>query len=212
VGRPREHDEETRLALLEAAERILDAHGPDAVSVRAVADEAGTSTRAVYSLFGSKDGLLAELSKRAFVVLAGYMDALPMDGDPVEDLIAAGMGAFRRFANQRPALFRLAFQRILPSLELPGDYWRTADATFGRLVARVERVEAEGGLDGRDPRAVATEFTALCEGLMTVELRGRLMSDRADEIWRDALEALVRGYAGASPSSARRKPARPRRR
>jgi len=56
MGRPREHDEATRAALLEAAERIVADRGPTALSVRAVAEAAGTSTRAVYSLFGSKDG------------------------------------------------------------------------------------------------------------------------------------------------------------
>ena len=62
MGRPREHDEATRTQLRGAAERLVAGGGPDALSVRAVADEARTSTRAVYSLFGSKDGLVAALA------------------------------------------------------------------------------------------------------------------------------------------------------
>ena len=54
MGRPREHDEHTRVALLAAAEQLVAEGGPTQLSVRAVADAAGTSTRAVYSLFGSK--------------------------------------------------------------------------------------------------------------------------------------------------------------
>ena len=70
MGRPREHDERTRAALLAAAERIVAEGGPAALSVRAVADAAGTTTRAVYSLFGSKDGLLVEaLARDAFEFL-----------------------------------------------------------------------------------------------------------------------------------------------
>jgi AcrR family transcriptional regulator len=53
VGRPREHDETTGESLRAEAERIVAEHGLSAVSVRAVADAAQTTTRAVYSTFGS---------------------------------------------------------------------------------------------------------------------------------------------------------------
>ena len=53
MGRPKEHDARTAAALLEAAESVVQSDGVDALSVRRVADEVGTSTRAVYSLFGS---------------------------------------------------------------------------------------------------------------------------------------------------------------
>ena len=67
MGRPREHDERTRAALREAAERLVAAGGPGALSVRAVAEEAGTTTRAVYSVFGSKEGLVVDaLARDAF--------------------------------------------------------------------------------------------------------------------------------------------------
>ena len=43
MGRPRVHDEETRAALRAAAERLVAEGGPGAFSVRAVAEEVGTS-------------------------------------------------------------------------------------------------------------------------------------------------------------------------
>ena len=69
MGRPREHNEATATALLEAAERTVQAAGLEALSVRGVADDVGTTTRAVYTLFGSKDGLLVALGTRAFAML-----------------------------------------------------------------------------------------------------------------------------------------------
>jgi AcrR family transcriptional regulator len=42
-------------ALLDQAELLLSSGGPEAVSVRNVAQAAGTTTRAVYTVFGSKD-------------------------------------------------------------------------------------------------------------------------------------------------------------
>src|SRR6185295_8413429 len=71
VGRPREHDEHTRAALRAAAERLVARGGAGALSVRAVAEEARTTTRAIYALFGSKDGLLVDaLAQGAFEFLA----------------------------------------------------------------------------------------------------------------------------------------------
>ena len=69
MGRPTRHDDATRAALLIAAERLVETSGPGALSVRAVADQIGTTTRAVYSTFGSKEGLLASLAQRSFELL-----------------------------------------------------------------------------------------------------------------------------------------------
>ncbi len=83
MGRPREHSEQTRAALRAAAERLVAEGGPAALSVRAVAREAGTTTRAVYSLFGSKEALLVDaLARDAFEFLYEEIDALPETDDP----------------------------------------------------------------------------------------------------------------------------------
>jgi AcrR family transcriptional regulator len=77
MGRPREHNEQTRAALRAAAERLISEGGPQAFSVRAVAAEVGTTTRAVYSLFGSKEALLVDaLAQGAFEYLAEGIAAL----------------------------------------------------------------------------------------------------------------------------------------
>ena len=118
MGRPREHDESTRVALLAAAEPIVADRGAGALSVRAVADAAGTTTRAVYSLFGSKDGLLVEaLARDAFEFLHTEIGKLDETDDPVADLIDVGLLVFRRLVREHPALYRIAFQRIVPGLE-----------------------------------------------------------------------------------------------
>ena len=68
MGRPKEHDEATRERLLEAAEQLSASKGWEFVTVRGVADQAGTSTRAVYALFDSKEGL-EQAFARGLIVL-----------------------------------------------------------------------------------------------------------------------------------------------
>ena len=150
MGRPREHDEQTRAALLAAAERIVADGGPAALSVRAVAEAAGTTTRAVYSLFGSKDGLLVQaLARDAFEFLYTEIGALEETDDPASDLLEVGLLVFRRLVRDHPALYRVAFQRIVPGLEAGPELAATRQRAWEQLVAKVERLRAAGQFGGQ---------------------------------------------------------------
>jgi AcrR family transcriptional regulator len=207
VGRPPEHDETTGAALLAAAERLIDEGGPDAVSVRAVADEVGTSTRAIYTVFGSKQGLLEAMATRLFEDLNEAIDAVPRTDDPAADLVEAGMEAFRKTVLAHPSLYRLVFLRVVPDLELGPEFGQVAYEAFGRMQALVERVAPDG--PAVQERALA--FHALTEGLASMEVRGQMLDTlNAERIWRDALTTMVRGFetdrvdAERAPSPSRR--------
>ena len=88
MARPRVHDRDTGEVVLDRALGILRAAGPEAISVRAVADAAGTSTRAVYAVFGSKQALVDALAERGYRRLAELVAAVRETDDPVADLVA----------------------------------------------------------------------------------------------------------------------------
>ena len=201
MGRPRRHDDNTADALLETAERIAEAEGPGGLTVRRVADAGGTTTRAVYSLFGSKEGLLVALGRRAFDLLRLEITAMPTSDQPAADLVDAGVTVFRRFAVDHPALFRIGVQRALPEPQLWAEVRGAASEALAGLELRVERLRAAGLLDGRTIREATRAFHALCEGLAAMELRGALPRGEEEQIWRDALTALVQGFAVPRPSA-----------
>jgi AcrR family transcriptional regulator len=181
--------------LLAAAERIVEADGVDALSVRAVATEVGTTTRAVYSLFGSKSGLVAALGAHAFDLLGNGVNALPETDDPVADLVAAGL-VFRAFACSHPSLFQIAVQKTEVPIDVADRFGSAARAAFAHLEHRVERLDQRVGLGGRSTHDAACQFHALCEGLAAIELRGVLdNATHAERQWRQALEALLNGFA-----------------
>jgi AcrR family transcriptional regulator len=195
MGRPKEHDDATRAALLAAAERLIDEGGPDAASVRAVADEVGTSTRAVYSVFGSKQGLLEAVATRLFEALNHAIDAVPLTDDPAADLVEVGLRGFRRTALEHPSLYRLVFLRVVPDLDLGPDFGQVAYEAFGRMQARVERLQPAGAPGGTTLHERALAFHALTEGLASMEVRGQMLAQvDAERVWRDALSSLVRGF------------------
>lgn len=191
-----------------AAERLVAEGGPGAFSVRAVADEVSTTTRAVYSLFGSKEGLLVDaLAQGAFEFLADGIDELIETDDPVTDLVELGVGVFRALVLEHPALYRIAFQRIVPGFRAGPEVTEARERAFAGLLAKVQRVE-DAGLLGptKSVRQAAMEFNAMLEGLANAELRGttlRILPAGSEErAWRDALGTVVRGLGATAPPSA----------
>ena len=198
MGRPRRHDDRTAEALLDAAERLVEVGGAEALSVRRVAHETGTTTRAVYSVYGSKDALLAALGRRAFEILGREIARLPATDDPAGDLVEAGIVVFRRFALEHPSLFRIAFLHTALRPPVVAEFRPAQSDAFGGLIARVQRL-ADADLLGERPTLDAVfEFDALCEGLAVFELRGSIAREA---MWRDALGALVSGWARAPRSA-----------
>ena len=212
MGRPREHDEQTRIALRAAAERLVAEGGPDALSVRAVADIAGTTTRAVYSVFGSKEGLVAALAQTAFELLHSRIDARPETQDAAADLVDVGANVFRGLVRDHPALYRIAFQRIVPGLQAGADLTEARERAFAQLQAKVRRLQDAGLLGRKSVLDAALEVNAMMEGLANAELRGAtlpiLPAGEEDRAWRDALTTVIRGFTATAPP--RRQRGRPR--
>src|SRR5687767_1816730 len=143
MGRPREHDAATRAALLEATERLIARDGAAALTVRAVAREAGTTTRAVYTVFGSKDGLLVDaVARRAFEFLYRENGKLRETDDPAADLVAVGVHTYRRLVLEHPGLYRIAFQRVVPGLSAGPELVAARQRAWDQLLGKVARLEA----------------------------------------------------------------------
>jgi AcrR family transcriptional regulator len=201
MGRPREHDQHTAAALLAAAERSIADGGSEALSVRGIANAVGTTTRAVYSLFGSKDGLVAALGEQAFEFLRAGLESLPLTEDPAADLVETGL-VFRRLAMERPALYSIGIQRDVSDLPPWQSVCDAADAAFAVLAQRVERLEDAGLLRDQTVDEATLQFHALCEGLATVERRGLRAPFDAERLWRTGLSALIAGFAATSRARA----------
>jgi AcrR family transcriptional regulator len=194
MGRPRRHDQLTAAALLDAAERIVTDEGPDALTVRRVADAVGATTRSVYSTYGSKEALLAALGIRAFDMLGGVVRDLPVTDDPVADLVRAATDGFRGFALGHPGLFQLGIQQTWLPPEVSCTIIPAAVRALTSLRERLARLQRSGRLGTRTVDEAAVAFHALCEGLAAVELRGFLPADQAEQVWADAFAALLRGW------------------
>jgi AcrR family transcriptional regulator len=200
VARPRTHDDKLRLRLLDEGGRLLAEEGPAALTVRRLAERAGTSASAVYSLFGDKWGLVEEMFREGFRRFTERIAALERTDDPWADLIALG-AAYRANARANPHLYDLMFGQPFPQF-LAGEEDRVmAMGTFAALVEALGRCVDAGLLSG-DALDLATAFFSLIHGLTVLELAGWVVTpERADLVWERAQRALFVGLAPASGGS-----------
>jgi AcrR family transcriptional regulator len=201
VARPKLHDDALRIRLLDTAGTLLTSEGPDALSLRRLAAEAGTSTSAVYALFGGKPGILRALFVEAFTRFAVHLDTVRPSDDPLADLLALGH-AYRSNALADPHLYAMMFGSPVPGFEpAPSDYAH-AEATFAPLLDTVRRAIAAGLLADTDPDLIATALWANVHGLVSLELRAATAraSTSPAELFDTAIRANLNGWGAGQLS------------
>jgi len=198
-GRPK--DLEKGSAILDAARRLFTAHGYDGASMDQIAAEAGVSKLTVYSHFGDKETLFAEVVKS---FCEQQLPASLFESMPELPLRERLMGVARAFFAMISSPEAVAGHRILCSprmadSQLPQRFWqagpqRVQDAFAGMLERRVAR----GELQIADIPRAASQFFTLLKG----EPHARMMFGCCDLHRRDIerhLEATVdlflRAYA-----------------
>ncbi len=131
------HHGDLRRALVEAGRRLLEREGSAALSLRAVAREAGVSAAAPYHHFKDRAALLYAVAHEGNVALNDAMRAAFEASEPGQDRIVAVGVAYVGFAVANPALYRLMFEttrmynQFADECEAEGQIPRLLAATFG---------------------------------------------------------------------------------
>ena len=157
--------------LLASAVDILETDGPDALSVRRIAADAGVATMGVYNHFESKNGVIEALFMQGFEqlrqALAGIADVL----DPYEALREGGR-RYRALALAHPKVYELMFLRTVPGYEPSDHALEVAARAFDALVAAVQRAMAAGVLARAEPTETAQIIWSNVHGWVSLELMG----------------------------------------
>jgi AcrR family transcriptional regulator len=201
MARPRVHDDALRDRLVASAAEVVAGKGVDGVSLRALAEECGTSTSAVYSIFGSKhalvDAVVAE-ADNSFSESPRRALARPASG-PVHSLALLGL-AYRRWALDHPALYAVMFDR--------NGAIATADLLAAESIAPLRTVVQEcfdTGIFAPGPSVgdVVLSIWASVHGFVSLEIgQLRFPSKRAaDRSYRAHLGAIAQSWQGNPPRS-----------
>jgi AcrR family transcriptional regulator len=123
------HHGDLRRALVEAARRLLEAEGPSALSLRAVAREAGVSPAAPYHHFKDKAELLDAVAQEGWDILGMQMGEAKAAAVGMEQLTALGT-AYVLFAREHPALYRVMYDGARDKAELPEGVQDNKDSAY----------------------------------------------------------------------------------
>ena len=183
------HTGDLATRLVDEAGRILAAEGVGALSLRRLATQSGTSTMAVYTLFGDKRGLLAAMHREGFARLGAALAAAVDPGHDALTALAELGAAYRAAALANPHLYNLMFGGAVPGFTPDEAGQQAADATYTPLVAAVQRCLDDGAFAGAAAEDIARHLWAVSHGIVSLELNGQLAGKDIDfeKAYRDGM-------------------------
>ncbi|WP_405140528.1 TetR/AcrR family transcriptional regulator [Sphaerisporangium sp. NBC_01403] len=169
--------DELRGRLINVAGELLLTDGPDSLTVRRIATEAGCSTTVVYTMFGNKEGLAEALYLEGFERFRRRLAAVPRHPDPLEYLTSLGP-AYRDACLAEPGYYSVMFEKAIPGFE-PSERARTlARAAVNVLDRAIADCISAGYLVPTQPRKIADCLWAAAHGAVSLERAGHLRDDR----------------------------------
>ena len=203
MARPKTHDESLRLRLLHRAAATVFDRGAAALSLRQLAADVKTSTTAVYSLFGSKAGLLNSLYQEAVRLFVERLAAVRPTDDPAGDAIRLGL-AYREYAVANPHLYAILFSDRSAQCPSDADRPRGVVETYRPLVDAVRRGQQAGQFgSASDPEVIALSVWGTAHGLVSLVLSGNEPPELAvADCYERALRALVTGWRNSEEPAA----------
>ena len=201
---------EVEQALLGAAFHLLEAEGPEALSVRRVASEAGVAPMGVYNHFEGKNGVVDAIFRAGFETLTEEIADLEHADDPVA-AFKEGMRRYRRLALEHPRTYEVMFLKSVPGFEPSEASMEVASASFDGLARKIRRAVDAGAFAPGDERELAQVVWAACHGVVALEIAGICMVDDLGRTYDQLLDTLVVGFSAPGRAGSRARAARPAR-
>ena len=147
------------------------------MTTRRLAAMAGTTTQAIYTEFGGKEGIARAMYREGFARLEARMRAVEETADPFFDLLQQGR-AYREAALDSPHFYDVMFGHPIPQFTPDADDLAASRIAHDLLARAIERVIATGALvDGADADDVAQWLWAVVHGVVSLELTGAIEVD-----------------------------------
>ncbi len=182
--------------ILRAAISLIEKAGScEAVSLRAIAKEAGIAAPSVYPHFADRDALLLAVLKKLFdelIELRTKAEEAASGG--AWERLRAGVFATVRFGLERPGHYKMLYEgRVISGLSDP------KLATFGRAIqTRVtalikEILEATPGREAEDAERLSLLLWASTHGVISLQInKPTLRWPKATALVEDVMRALIR--------------------
>jgi AcrR family transcriptional regulator len=209
MGRPKQRtpSNEVENAIVDAAFHLLEAEGPEALSVRRVAAEAGVAPMGVYNHFeGGKNGVVDACFRIGFEILGSELIDVVQGDDPTAAL-RAGLLRYRTLALEHPRCYEMMFLHAVPGFVPSEQSHVVAGESFEVLVRSIARGMRHGAFRDDDPREVAQLVWSAIHGAVALELGEICMVDDMAANYAALVETIIRGISVPDEKPAKARPA-----
>jgi AcrR family transcriptional regulator len=179
--------------VITAALAIIDTHGLDGLSLKAVADALDVQSPSLYSHVDGLNGLLDAL---AIAVTAEFGETLrdSVVGVAGDDAVAAFAKAYRKWATNNPGRYDLSLRKVDSADKLSAG--RSAIDTMDRVLSAY-------GLAGAEATAAGRTLRASLHGFSTLEAADALGRGRHNQSFDYLVELFLQGIRARTPLSVR---------
>ncbi|SDT16231.1 TetR/AcrR family transcriptional regulator [Actinoplanes derwentensis] len=175
----------TRRALVDAATRLLDEGGPDAVTLRAVGARAGVSRGAPYGHFPDKEHLLGAIAEESWTAIGDALDGLLADQSlPPAQRLERALTGLMDVGRHRPHAYALMFSA-------PADQNPAAVAAVSRTHDQFLRIVAEVTGDQRRAGPAGALLMTSVHGIVAMENSGHLTAEKWNTTGDELLRMLI---------------------
>ncbi|AFZ32753.1 transcriptional regulator, TetR family [Gloeocapsa sp. PCC 7428] len=194
------HQQALRQGILDDASNLLLREGLQALSMRRIAQMVGCSTTVLYTMFGSKQGLIDELYLKGFAMLRQALAVVPPSDNLREYLISLGQ-AYREFALANPTYYAVMFCQTSPEFTPTKNCIQQSWSSFALLVSTVQACMDAEVLVEDDPQEVAKMLWAVVHGHVGLELTGHFSNSTiAAERFNHTIRVILNGLTRKQPS------------
>lgn len=195
-----------RDTVLMAALQLMQEQGDLSFSLRKLADAAHTSTMAIYTYFGNREGLYRALATQAFATFAADVEhaMVKVGNKDARTILLKLAGMYRGLAQTHPSTFdlifggKVAFDRVEPLSDrfegLPSPSANGYDV-YSIFTDIVQQGVTEGVFRSDVPvRLLMDSYWAQLHGLVVLERTGYVRSPQdADERFAFGVQAILQG-------------------
>ncbi|MCX2574143.1 TetR/AcrR family transcriptional regulator [Pedobacter sandarakinus] len=185
--------EETRTSILDAALNIVQTEGWQALSMRKIADQIEYTAPIIYEYFPNKDGILLELTRRGYQILAKDIREARDLKESAEERMEAMWVAYWNFAFAHKEFYQLMYGVDMVCCTVKSAL-SEAEAVSSMLGDAIEALFKKKPVDENDICMKYYTYWSIIHGLISINLvrpNGRTTDELNQQILKDAIKGIT---------------------
>ncbi|WP_408893255.1 TetR/AcrR family transcriptional regulator [Paenibacillus taichungensis] len=193
-----QHSENLRQNIVHAAASLLQEHGPEAVTVRRVAERMECSTKIIYNLFGKKEGLAKYLYMEGCSLLSQSFESVPQQAS-FENYFRDLAYAYWDFGITQSSFYQLMFGGSFAEFKPDAESLQGTATALKQITSLVASSIEQGMLKENDLLLAVRMIWAPLHGVIHLYLGGHIETEEAAKrLYDHTLSMVILSLVGVS--------------